>query len=141
MDELIEKLENQTGLNSKYAVGITDTTELINKKKEEVSKRLPELDEATSRCMGVFLQYTDVAQLTDKELNLIANSGLEVLEYEGEVPTIVPVLNVEVPSFDIEGIVINQEIDYVELRDKYRKALTVNKSQTSSFQTMFLSNS
>lgn len=136
LNEVIRKIREQSTSNSQYK----PNGQLVDQRRKEIQSRLPTLDICSVNASAIFLQYTDINRFTDQELLIIVNSGLEDLEYSGEVTQIEKVLDSNNPSFDIDGIILNNDIRHTTLRKALRRALASHKSLTGSFQSTFLSN-
>lgn len=135
LNNVVRKIKEQRSSNSQYKCN----GQVVEQRRTELANRLT-LDEATLTAAAIFLQYTDLTRFTDEELIVIAESSLQDLQYSGEVTQIERILDPNNPSFDIDGVVLNDNVDYTNLRKSYKRALASHKSHTSSFQSTFLSN-
>lgn len=136
LNNIVDKLKYQRTANTQYTTGGA----LVNNAKKELRQRLPDLAEDLLNALAIFMQCNDLSLFDDEELRLIANTGLQYLEYAGEVTSLPKKLKPGQISFDAGGLIINQDIQFAELRNYFRRAIATNKSLSYDFQTMFITN-
>lgn len=136
LDSIVEKLKQERRANTQYTTGGA----LVNNAKKELKRRLPDLAEDLLNALAIFMQSNDLSLFEDEELELIAHTGLQYLEYSGEVTRLPKKLKPGTVGFDAGGLIINQDIQFAELRNYFRRAIATNKNLSYDFQAMFITN-